>query len=118
MAPDTRKHSEVRQRTEAVLVRLLPAERELLKAEAERTGQHESTLLRERFLASLKPGEATAYQELLASVWLYIKWEYVTRQLTTEQKDLFADAIDASHARANAEDPELGAIPVDRWWRE
>jgi hypothetical protein len=38
-------------------------------------------------------------------------------KLTTPQKELFADAVDAFHARANAEDPDLDAQPVDRWWK-
>jgi hypothetical protein len=52
MAPE-RKHSETRQRTDMVCVRLNPAESALLTAEAERTGEHESTLLRDAFLASI-----------------------------------------------------------------
>jgi hypothetical protein len=59
-----------------------------------------------------------AYEDLLASLWLYINWRFVTKQLTTEQKELFADAVDASHARANADDPDLGPYSVERWWRD
>jgi hypothetical protein len=60
----------------------------------------------------------SAYEDLLASLWLYIPWRFVTSQLTTPQKELFADALDAFHARANAEDPDLDAQPVDRWWKD
>lgn len=64
-------------------------------------------------------GEASrAYEDLLASLWLYIPWRFVTSQLTTPQKELLADAIDASHARADAEDPDLDAYAVDRWWQD
>lgn len=63
-----------------------------------------------------------AFEDLLASIWLYIDWRYVTRQLTTEQKNLFADSIDRAHDRMDAEegrdlerDPRIG---VDRWWNE
>jgi hypothetical protein len=68
----------------------------------------------------MRIGEALAepYEDLLSSLWLYINWRWITKQLTTEQKDLFADAIDAEHARANEDDPNLGALPVERWWRD
>jgi hypothetical protein len=68
----------------------------------------------------MRIGEALAepYEDLLSSLWLYINWRFVTKQLTTEQKDLFADAIDTYHARANEDDPDLGALPVERWWRD
>lgn len=48
-----------------------------------------------------------ALAEVLHSVWLYIDWRYVTKQLTTEQKNLFADAVDA-----HSEEPPV----ADRWW--
>lgn len=48
---------------------------------------------------------------LLASIWLYVDWRYVTRQLTTQQKELWADAIESTA------DPEV-ELTVDRWWRE
>jgi hypothetical protein len=55
--------------------------------------------------------ETAAYQDLLTSIWLYVPWRYVTKQLTTEQKELWADAVEA------AGDPDA-PIPADRWWRE
>jgi hypothetical protein len=64
------------------------------------------------------PEPPDPYEDLLASLWLYINWYFVTRQLTTPQKELFADAVDAFHARANAEDPGNDAQPVERWWRD
>jgi hypothetical protein len=48
-----RKHSETRQRTHLVCVRMNPEESGLLKAEAARTGASEASLLRDAFLASL-----------------------------------------------------------------
>lgn len=52
------------------------------------------------------------FQDLLGSIWLYVDWQYVTRQLTTEQKKLWADAVDASG------DPNYRHEPkADRWWR-
>jgi len=58
------------------------------------------------------------YEDLLASIWLYIPWQYVTKQLTTPQKEMFADAIDASHARSDAQESEPEPHPVERWWRD
>ncbi|MGH3587242.1 MAG: hypothetical protein ACRDQ0_13045 [Pseudonocardia sp.] len=72
-----------------------------------------------RFTAAVLPAHerqvrervAAEYQDLLASIWLYVKWRYVTKQLTTEQKELWADAVEASG------DPDEPTA-VDRWWRE
>lgn len=55
--------------------------------------------------------ETAAYRDLLADIWLYVDCRYVTRQLTTEQKELWADAVEV------ASDPEA-QVTVDRWWRE
>lgn len=56
--------------------------------------------------------ERERYEDLLSSIWLYINWRYVTMQLTTPQKTLFADAVDAFEALQ-------GEAPVaDRWWLE
>lgn len=51
-------------------------------------------------------------RELLALMWLYADWKYVTRNLTTAQKDLWADAIDEYHANQGLD------TKVERWWRE
>jgi hypothetical protein len=47
-----------------------------------------------------------AHRELLGSIWLYVDWRYVTKQLTTEQKNLWADAVDTDYPEPKAE----------RWW--
>ena len=52
--------------------------------------------------------------DLLASISLYLG-RYEWSQLTTEQKELFADRIDASRAISDEPD-EFSA--VDRWWRQ
>jgi len=59
------------------------------------------------------------YEDLLSSIWLYIDWRYVTRQLTTEQKELFADAVDADSARVAAQEGPAYGPPskAERWWR-
>lgn len=62
-----------------------------------------------------------ALEDLLASLWLYTS-RHTWTQLTTEQKDLFADVVDAHLAAADVEDGYAGTpmanAPVDRWWRE
>lgn len=54
--------------------------------------------------------EIDEYKELLSSIYLYVKWHYVTKQLTTEQKDLWANAIDEKG------DPEDEGVTAPRWW--
>ena len=58
------------------------------------------------------------YEGLLGSIWLYIPWYDVTKQLTTPQKELFADAVDGFSRRLNDGDPESAGGPADRWWRD
>lgn len=53
------------------------------------------------------------YQDLLGAIELYVDWRYVTRQLTTEQKELWADTVEAHGERAHPGEPTT----VDRWWR-
>ena len=69
--------------------------------------------------------ERERYEDLLASIALYIDWRYVTRQLTTEQKDLFADAIGRHAFRIHGPggedpDPEMSGSPsyASRWWKD
>jgi hypothetical protein len=50
------------------------------------------------------------YRELLGSIWLYVDWRYVTKQLTTEQKNLWADAVDTTG------DPDFREPKAERWW--
>lgn len=59
--------------------------------------------------------EKAAFEDLLSSIWLYIPWKFVTGQLTTVQKNLFADAIDKHHARTY---PYENIEPVERWWED
>lgn len=56
------------------------------------------------------------YQDLLHSIWLYINWRHVTRQLTTVQKELFADSVDAASKRENEDGFEPWKPVADRWW--
>ncbi|GAB2964276.1 hypothetical protein [Saccharothrix stipae] len=50
------------------------------------------------------------YRHLLGAIWLYVDWRYLTKQMTTEQKELWADAVDAFG------EPQEGK--AERWWRE
>jgi hypothetical protein len=63
---------------------------------------------------------AEPFEDLLAAVWLYIDWRWITTQLTTEQKELFADAVDAHGQRVAAEEGPMWGEPtrVCRWWRD
>jgi len=51
------------------------------------------------------------------SVWLHAKWRWLTSQMTTKEREAWADAVDRASAQLNADDPDLNAAPVDRWWR-
>jgi hypothetical protein len=53
-----------------------------------------------------------ALEELLGAIWLYVNWHYVTKQLTTEQKELWANAVDKYG------DPEDRGPKAERWWRK
>jgi hypothetical protein len=75
---------------------------------------------RDRFKDTL-----TRHEDLLASIVLHINWRWVTRKLTTEQKELFAEALEHEAIRAHGPDgddpdPELMVLPAytPRWWRD
>jgi hypothetical protein len=55
--------------------------------------------------------DAEAYQDLLGAIWLHVGWRSVTRQLTTEQRELWAAAVETFS------DPDV-KVTVDRWWCE
>lgn len=61
-----------------------------------------------------EPGDPqrAAFEDLLGAVSLYVDWRFITRQLTTEQRNLWADAHDAWAARMGHEQPAR----ADRWW--
>lgn len=62
--------------------------------------------------------EREQMQNLLGSIWLYVGWRYVTRQLTTEQKEMWADAVDAWDAWLAHEEGEEPHPVAERWWRD
>jgi len=72
--------------------------------------------IRQRLVPQLRAAERDEFEHLLGCLWLYIDWPFVTSQLTTPQKERFADAVDAYWSRVNKADGEEH-IPVERWWR-
>ena len=71
-------------------------------------------------IAMLRDAEAErdAMRELLGSIWLYVTWRYVTKQLTTEQKELWADAVDAKATQRQIKEGEEPRPVAERWWRD
>lgn len=62
------------------------------------------------------PPPQEQFENLLGTISLHVNWRSITRYMTTEQRELFADAVDAWSRRLNADDPdELDRQP--RWWR-
>lgn len=66
----------------------------------------------------IRADERRKYEDLLGDIWRRVNWHHVTEPLATEQRDLFADAVDAVNARAGTGDPGLALHPVTRWWRD
>lgn len=54
------------------------------------------------------------HEDVLHAIWLYVAWHWVSKQLATEQKELWADAIEAASHRLEPDDP----LKIDRWWRD
>ena len=62
--------------------------------------------------------EAGQLQDLLGSIWLYVNWRQVTKPLTTEEKELWARAVDATSASLQIEDGKEPHPVAERWWRD
>ncbi|ALG07645.1 hypothetical protein [Kibdelosporangium phytohabitans] len=60
--------------------------------------------------------QIAAYRELLGCIWLYVNWRYVTKQLETVQKELWADAVEQWQPDGSDDPPPPRT--VDRWWRD
>lgn len=54
------------------------------------------------------------YQDILHATWLHVPWRQVSKQLATEEKELWADAIEAASHRLEPDDP----LQIERWWRD
>ncbi len=62
------------------------------------------------------PGDAAWH-----SVWLHGNWRYLTKNMTTPEREHAADAVARYSAHLTNEDPDLGPAsePEDlRWWRD
>lgn len=62
--------------------------------------------------AAGRPGRA-ALVDVCGVVWMYVNWHHVTKQMTTEQREAFADAVDEWSTTSN----DGRSTPADRWWR-
>jgi hypothetical protein len=56
-----------------------------------------------------------ALDSAMHSVWLHGNWWWLTRNMTTPEKEAAADAVDRYTA---TRPPWDRGLPVDRWWRE
>jgi hypothetical protein len=59
--------------------------------------------------------DVSALEDILGDVWLYIDWRYVTKQLTTPEKERFLAAVESWHNRLDPNEP-FDAAPW-AWWR-
>ncbi|MFK0288275.1 hypothetical protein ACIQVL_48560 [Streptomyces sp. NPDC090499] len=59
------------------------------------------------------PGDAAWH-----SVWLHGNWRWLTKNMTTPEREHAADAVNRYSAHLNAEDPDLEEITDLRWWRD
>lgn len=61
------------------------------------------------------PGDAAWH-----SVWLHGNWTYLTKQMTTAEREHAADAVARYSVRLVSEDPDLGPVEPEglRWWRD
>lgn len=61
------------------------------------------------------PGDAA-----WGSVWLHGNWQYLTKQMTTPEREHAADAVARWSAALHADDPELDREEPEglRWWRD
>lgn len=62
------------------------------------------------------PAEREELEDVLGCIYLHVDWRTISRYLTTEQKERWADAVEAWSARLNAGSGEEPMV-VPRWWR-
>lgn len=59
-------------------------------------------------------------EDLVCTLWLYLS-DHTWKQLTTDQKELFADVLDEHHAHLDVQEAtattDHAYSPVERWWR-
>ena len=73
----------------------------------------------ERILTASRGGEPTPLESAMHSVWLHGDWRWLTRKMTTEEREAAADAVQRySDYVSQDEDEEFrGPITDLRWWR-
>lgn len=63
--------------------------------------------------------EPTDLDAAMHSVWLHGDWRWLTRSMTTEQREAAADAVQRYSDRLAAKDARSPSTELDlRWWRE
>ena len=62
--------------------------------------------------------EVEQLQDLLGSISLYVDWRFITKQLTTPQKEMWAAAVEQWSRSLQAPDSEEPHLVADRWWRD
>lgn len=79
----------------------------------------EEDTLTDAVLAELEKAQALA-DAAWGSVWLHGKWSWLTKNMSTEQREYAADCVARWSAALNADDPnlEVGEPEGLRWWRE
>lgn len=55
--------------------------------------------------------ERLQQRDVLRSIWLHVSWRSITAKLTTAQRELWADAVEAR------DDLDSPAVTADRWWK-
>lgn len=65
---------------------------------------------------------ADAVDAAMHSVWLHGDWRYLTKKMTTEEREAAADAVQRYHLELNAYDGTEEPLPLSdedlRWWRQ
>lgn len=65
-------------------------------------------------------GKPSLEDSAWGTVWLHGKWQWLTKNMTTPERELAADAVARWSAALNADDEDLEAGEPEglRWWRE
>jgi len=73
----------------------------------------------ERLMTGFRGDEPTPLEAAMHSVWLHGDWRWLTRKMTTEEREAAADAVQRYSNKLRADDGEDPA-PLEglRWWRE
>jgi hypothetical protein len=71
-----------------------------------------------RILTGLRGDELTPLEAAMHSVWLHGNWRWLTSNMTTEQREAAADAVQRYSNKLSADDGERPDPIADlRWWR-